>query len=118
MKGHDFLYIQIDGYFKGSMSDPPEIPGLAHLCEHMLFFESPNPRSSNGFQSYAKLVSENGGSCNAFTTRDQTNYHFDIASAHFHIALKRYIYIQSRIVSRLTDVIKRLCSWFGLFQIC
>jgi insulysin len=24
----------------GSMCDPPELPGLAHFCEHMLFYSS------------------------------------------------------------------------------
>ncbi len=72
------------------MNDPPEIPGLAHLCEHMLFHRTGATTGSGS--GYSKFISENGGSCNAFTTRDQTNYHFDVAVSGFVEALTRYIH--------------------------
>lgn len=69
------------------MNDPPHVPGLAHLCEHMLFIET---TKTNGGKGYSKFISENGGGCNAFTTRDQTNYYFDIAASAFNDALTRF----------------------------
>lgn len=61
----------------GSSQDPDTLPGLAHLCEHMLFAgtnEFPNP--SGFFESVTKA----GGSCNAFTTGFRTTFEFQLPS--------------------------------------
>lgn len=78
------------------MSDPYDLQGLAHLCEHMLFFETLDTSNKSTCDEktnatrYSKFIAENGGSCNAFTIRDQTNYHFDVASSAFKESLMRY----------------------------
>lgn len=59
----------------GSFCDPPEIPGLAHLCEHLLFLgtkEFPDPRS------YFGTITAAGGSFNAHTTGKETSFYFEI----------------------------------------
>lgn len=70
----------------GSMSDPRELPGLAHFCEHMLFMGTQKYPSEN---EYNKYLSEHGGSSNAYTAADHTNYYFDVAPEAFEGALDR-----------------------------
>ncbi|TNN18138.1 Insulin-degrading enzyme [Schistosoma japonicum] len=60
----------------GSLSDPIELPGLAHFCEHMLFLGTKAFPTEN---TYSKYITEHGGHCNAFTRPDQTTYVFDVA---------------------------------------
>ncbi|KAL5021570.1 hypothetical protein ScPMuIL_000725 [Solemya velum] len=60
----------------GHMKDPWEIPGLAHFCEHMLFLGTKKYPEEN---EYTKFLNENGGSSNAFTSAEHTNFYFDIS---------------------------------------
>jgi len=71
----------------GSMCDPRELPGLAHFCEHMLFLGTERYPDEN---EYNKFLSQNGGSCNAFTSSDHTNYFFDISPDKLEGALDRF----------------------------
>ncbi|XP_066996978.2 insulin-degrading enzyme [Anabrus simplex] len=71
----------------GHMSDPDELPGLAHFCEHMLFLGTERYPEEN---EYHKFLSEHGGSGNATTSADQTNYYFDILPEHLSGALERF----------------------------
>lgn len=41
----------------GSFSDPPEIPGLAHFLEHMVFMGSEKFPSENDFDKFLKVMS-------------------------------------------------------------
>ncbi|XP_049883205.1 insulin-degrading enzyme [Pectinophora gossypiella] len=59
----------------GYLSDPEELPGLAHFCEHMLFLGTTKYPEEN---EYNKYLSEHGGSANASTSSDHTTYYFDI----------------------------------------
>ncbi|CAF4339708.1 unnamed protein product, partial [Adineta steineri] len=59
----------------GSLADPRDVPGIAHLLEHMLFMGSLKYPGEN---EYSKLIEENGGHSNASTSGDHTNYYFDI----------------------------------------
>ena len=71
----------------GSADDPIESQGLAHFLEHMLFLGTkkfPDP------DEYQKFISDHGGSHNAFTSLDHTNYFFDINANHFEGALDRF----------------------------
>ncbi|MPC88190.1 Insulin-degrading enzyme [Portunus trituberculatus] len=68
------------------MSDPTELPGLAHFCEHMLFMGTKKYPCEN---EYNKYLSEHGGSSNAYTAADHTNYYFDVAPDAFSGALDR-----------------------------
>ena len=68
------------------MSDPVELPGLAHFCEHMLFMGTEKYPCEN---EYNKYLSEHGGCSNAYTAADHTNYYFDVAPDAFAGALDR-----------------------------
>ena len=71
----------------GSLSDPLEISGLAHFCEHMLFLGTKKYPKEN---EYSQFLSEHAGSSNAFTSGEHTNYYFDISHEHLQGALDRF----------------------------
>uniref|UniRef100_A0AAX7U6Y9 Insulin-degrading enzyme n=1 Tax=Astatotilapia calliptera TaxID=8154 RepID=A0AAX7U6Y9_ASTCA len=71
----------------GSLSDPPNISGLAHFCEHMLFLGTEKYPKEN---EYSQFLSEHAGSSNAFTSREHTNYYFDVSHEHLKGALDRF----------------------------
>jgi insulysin len=50
-------------------------PGLAHFHEHMLFLGTEKYPSS---EEYEKFLASNGGSSNAFTDMEDTNYYFSV----------------------------------------
>lgn len=73
--------------YVGSADDPENFLGLAHFLEHMLFLGTkkyPTP------DEYQKFISDHGGSHNAFTSLDHTNYFFDIHHGHLEEALDRF----------------------------
>ncbi|XP_019186724.1 PREDICTED: insulin-degrading enzyme-like 1, peroxisomal [Ipomoea nil] len=74
----------------GFFSDPKDLEGLAHFLEHMLFFASEKYPLEN---SYSNFISENGGSTNAFTSSDHTNFYFDVNVDGFEEALDRFAQI-------------------------
>lgn len=57
----------------GSLSEPKDLPGLAHFCEHMLFLGTKKYPIENEFTQF---LTQNGGSYNAYTANDHTNYYF------------------------------------------
>ncbi|QCD97433.1 insulin-degrading enzyme-like 1, peroxisomal [Vigna unguiculata] len=71
------------GYF----SDPAGLEGLAHFLEHMLFYASEKYPVED---SYSKYISEHGGSTNAFTASEHTNYFFEVNTDGFEEALDRF----------------------------
>ncbi|WIA37472.1 hypothetical protein OEZ86_014388 [Tetradesmus obliquus] len=71
----------------GSFSDPAEMQGLSHYLEHMLFMGSDKFPDENEYDAY---LSKHGGSSNAFTELEFTNYHFEVAPAHLEGALDRF----------------------------
>ncbi|WIA17248.1 hypothetical protein OEZ85_014121 [Tetradesmus obliquus] len=71
----------------GSFSDPSEMQGLSHYLEHMLFMGSDKFPDENEYDAY---LSKHGGSSNAFTELEFTNYHFEVAPAHLEGALDRF----------------------------
>ncbi|KAG7561203.1 Metalloenzyme LuxS/M16 peptidase-like [Arabidopsis thaliana x Arabidopsis arenosa] len=71
----------------GSFSDPDGLEGLAHFLEHMLFYASEKFPEEHGLFKY---VNEHGGSSNAYTSTEDTNYHFDINTDSFDEALDRF----------------------------
>ncbi|XP_077296679.1 insulin-degrading enzyme-like [Arctopsyche grandis] len=68
----------------GHLSDPDNIPGMAHFCEHMLFLGTKKYPQEN---MYTKFLSEHGGIYNAYTSTDKTVYFFDVIPEHFASAL-------------------------------
>ncbi|KAM3862520.1 insulin-degrading enzyme isoform 2-T2 [Diretmus argenteus] len=71
----------------GSLSDPANISGLAHFCEHMLFLGTEKYPKEN---EYSQFLSEHAGSSNAFTSGEHTNYYFDVSHEHLQGALDRF----------------------------
>jgi len=71
----------------GSGSNPKDRAGLAHFLEHMLFLGTEKyPNAAE----YKQFISTHGGSNNAFTSYDHTNYFFDINPQQFEQALDRF----------------------------
>ena len=73
--------------FRGNYADPDEYPGLAHFLEHMLFIGTKKYPESDG---YFQFVQAHGGSSNAYTAPDHTNYFFDIDPDFFREGLDRF----------------------------
>ncbi|WP_239644369.1 insulinase family protein, partial [Nitrincola lacisaponensis] len=71
----------------GSGANPEAIPGLAHFLEHMLFLGTEKYPEADSYQSF---ISANGGSHNAFTAYENTNYFFDIRPQALPGALDRF----------------------------
>ncbi len=59
----------------GHFSDPWDLPGLAHFCEHMLFLGTEKYPDEG---SYRDFLSQNSGYSNAYTSKENTNYHFQL----------------------------------------
>ncbi|KAJ3307410.1 Insulinase (Peptidase M16) [Kappamyces sp. JEL0829] len=71
----------------GSLSDPRDLPGLAHFLEHLLFMGTKTYPSEN---EYSSFLSKHGGRSNAFTSGDHTNYFFDVHADFLEGALDRF----------------------------
>ncbi|KAA8900675.1 hypothetical protein TRICI_006176 [Trichomonascus ciferrii] len=71
----------------GAFSDPEDLPGLAHFCEHLLFMGTEKYPSENDYNQY---LSEHSGSANAYTAADETNYFFEVNSEYLEGALDRF----------------------------
>lgn len=71
----------------GSRHDPAGREGLAHFLEHMLFLGTENYPEPGEYQAF---ISAHGGSHNAFTAFEHTNYFFDIENAQLDAALDRF----------------------------
>lgn len=71
----------------GHLSDPKNLQGLAHFCEHLLFMGNEKYPSENAYSEY---LSKNSGHSNAFTGMDHTVYYFDVHPSALHGALDRF----------------------------
>ncbi|KAG6854734.1 hypothetical protein C0991_002448 [Blastosporella zonata] len=71
----------------GHLSDPADMPGLAHFCEHLLFMGTEQFPKENEYSEY--LARNNGGS-NAYTSTSNTNYYFSVATPALSGALERF----------------------------
>lgn len=71
----------------GYMHDPPDVPGLMHFCEHMLFLGTENYPDESDYKQY---LSRHGGNSNAETGAEHTTYYFNVNSDHFRGALSRF----------------------------
>ncbi|MEM6709567.1 MAG: insulinase family protein [Pseudomonadota bacterium] len=72
---------------RGSFHDPDEYAGLAHFLEHMLFIGTEKYPEVDAYQQF---IGKNGGSSNAYTALDHTNYFFDIKPEQFQEGLDRF----------------------------
>lgn len=71
------------GYFQ----DPRDIPGLAHFLEHMLFLGTKKYPKESEFEEF---IEKHGGSNNAYTDMEHTNFYFDILPNDLEGALDRF----------------------------
>eukprot|EP01048_Picozoa_sp_COSAG05_P004387 COSAG05_NODE_233_length_13251_cov_30.223920_4_plen_875_part_00 len=71
----------------GHFSDPEEVAGLAHFCEHMLFLGTEKYPDEAEYNQY---LGKHGGMSNAYTSTENTNYYFDVKQEHFGGALDRF----------------------------
>jgi secreted Zn-dependent insulinase-like peptidase len=71
----------------GSRHDPQRRQGLAHFLEHMLFLGTKKYPEINGYQAF---IAEHGGSTNAFTSFEHTNYYFYVDHHALSSALDRF----------------------------
>lgn len=63
----------------GSFSTPPNLDGLAHYLEHVLFMGSERHPKENAFDA---LLNQIGGTSNAYTDTERTVYHFSCPQSH------------------------------------
>lgn len=71
----------------GSGDNPPGRAGLAHFLEHMLFLGTDKYPDA---AEYEEFITEHGGSRNAYTSLELTNYFFDVNAPHLPEALDRF----------------------------
>ena len=71
----------------GSASDPADRQGLAHFLEHMLFLGTEKYPQPGEYQAFIRA---HGGSHNAYTDFDDTNYFFSVEGGHLEPALDRF----------------------------
>ncbi len=73
--------------YRGSYDDPEGRAGLAHFLEHMLFLGTTKYPDVDDYQGY---ITTHGGTFNAYTASDHTNFFFDIQNAYLEGALDRF----------------------------
>lgn len=73
--------------FRGSYDEGDQYPGLAHFLEHMLFIATEKYPEVDAYQAF---IGQHGGSSNAYTAGDHTNYFFDIKPEQFRPAMDRF----------------------------
>ncbi|KAF8559745.1 hypothetical protein OG21DRAFT_1550390 [Imleria badia] len=71
----------------GHLSDPDDMPGLAHFCEHLLFMGTQQFPKEN---EYSEYLSKNSGASNAYTSSSNTNYHFHVSPTALSGAIERF----------------------------
>ena len=70
-------------YRVGSRNERPGATGLAHFLEHMMFKGTP----TRGRGVTSRLIEQNGGRDNAFTTKDMTGYYVNIVADRLDLVL-------------------------------
>lgn len=71
----------------GSGDDPADRPGLAHFLEHMLFLGTAKFPEAGEYQDF---INSHGGTHNAYTSLEHTNYFFDVQAGNLSPALDRF----------------------------
>src|SRR5678816_1593327 len=70
-------------YHVGSAREKPGRTGFAHLFEHLMFMGSKNAK----YGDFDRLLEAAGGTNNASTQEDRTNYYIDVPSNALDLAL-------------------------------
>lgn len=71
----------------GHFSDPADVPGLAHFCEHMLFLGTEKFPKEGELEDF---LSRHGGQSNAYTATEDTCYFFSLNQDALQPALERF----------------------------
>ena len=71
-------------YNVGSINERPGITGISHLFEHMMFKGSKNIEP----EEHSRIIQQNGGTDNAFTTKDMTAYFENLPSTQLELAVR------------------------------
>ncbi|MEH6637833.1 MAG: insulinase family protein [Porticoccaceae bacterium] len=71
----------------GTFQNPADREGLAHFLEHMLFLGTEKYPEPGAYQAF---IGEHGGSHNAYTSLEHTNYFFAIDPAYLDAALDQF----------------------------
>jgi len=71
-------------YKVGSADEPNGKTGVAHFLEHLMFKATKNLKSGE----FSKIVAQNGGRDNAFTSFDYTGYHQTVAVDRLEVVMK------------------------------
>ncbi|XP_024886976.1 insulin-degrading enzyme-like isoform X2 [Temnothorax curvispinosus] len=71
----------------GDNCNPDDLPGLAHLCEHMLLLGTEKYRKQDDYHMY---VTQSNGQQNATTSLSSTNYWFTASPEKFKEVLDRF----------------------------
>ena len=75
---------QMIWYKTGAMEDPKGKSGIAHFLEHLMFKGTPTYPEGE----FSKLVAQNGGRENAFTSYDYTAFYQNIAKEKLEMVMK------------------------------
>ncbi len=73
--------------YRGSYDDPEGRAGLAHFLEHMLFLGTTKYPDVDDYQNF---ITTHGGTFNAYTASDHTNFFFDIQTPFLEGGLDRF----------------------------
>ncbi|MBY0399581.1 insulinase family protein [Myxococcota bacterium] len=76
LEDHHTPVVSFQVWVNAGSADESFYTGIAHLFEHMMFKGSKHI----GDEVHAQLITERGGSINAYTSRDVTVYHEDVTS--------------------------------------
>ena len=86
----------------GHFDDPQDRPGMAHFLEHMLFLGTEKYPDSGEYHAF---INQHGGSNNAWTGTEHTNFFYTINSDVFEESLDRFsqFFIAPRFNADLVD---------------
>jgi len=85
LEDHRSPIVSIQVWYRvGSRNEPPGATGIAHLLEHMMF----KGTRRYGPRQFARLIEQNGGQDNAFTSQDLTSYFVNIAADKIDLVLE------------------------------
>lgn len=85
LENHKAPLVTIQVWYRvGSRNEPWGKTGLSHLLEHMMFKGSKRFRA----EDFVRMIRENGGHNNAFTSRDYTAYFVNMSADHVAVPLE------------------------------
>lgn len=84
LPSHDIPLVTLDMWVgTGAKDEPPELAGISHFLEHMLFKGTPRL----GVGDYDRRIEALGGYLNAATSNDYTHYYLTVPSEHLGSAM-------------------------------